>query len=125
MKWGQSLNFALGSTQLPLLRSNSTHYFHKILLKWKYSHVFVIENVPKSKLSLGFSYTILIFIVIFILIQATQAGCWLIFCQPFVHRLLCCGNENNNGYDKHLRSQLTLGQSQNVCPTNKRFFFYI
>ena len=35
---------------------------------------------------------------ILILIQATEAGRWLIFCQPVVHRLLSYGN------DKHLRS---------------------
>ena len=39
-----------------------------------------------------------------LLIQATQAGRWLIFCQPVVHRLLSYGNENDNGYDIHLRS---------------------
>ena len=51
---------------------------------------------------LGFPHTILI------IIQATQAGHWLIFCQPVVHRLLSYGNENDNGYNKHLSSQTDL-----------------
>ena len=56
------------------------------------------------ELSLGFPHD-----TILILIQATQVGRWLIFCQPVVHRLLSYWNENNNGYEKHLRSQTDLG----------------
>ena len=48
-----------------------------------------------NKLSLRFSLSILI------LIQATQASRWLIFCPPVLLRLLSYGNENDN--DKHLR----------------------
>ena len=50
------------------------------------------------ELSLRFYHTILI------LIQATQASHWLIFCQPLLLRLLSYGNENDNCYGKHLRS---------------------
>ena len=56
------------------------------------------------KLSLRFPHTFFILI----LLQATQASCWLNFCQPVMHRLLSYGNENDNGYDKHLRSQTDL-----------------
>ena len=66
------------------------------------------------KLSLGFPHTILKFIL------TTQAGRWLIFCQPVVHRLLSYGNENDNGYDKHLRSQTDLYFAK-LCITFLRY----
>ena len=53
-----------------------------------------------NKLSLRFSHSILI------LIQATQASRWLIFCRPVLLRLLSYGNENDNGNDKHFRSRI-------------------
>ena len=53
-----------------------------------------------------------ILILILILIQATQAGRWLILCQPVVHRLL--SYRNDNGYDKHLRSQTDLLLFENI-----------
>ena len=61
------------------------------------------SRVSQEKLSLRFSHMI----IILILIQATQASHWLIFSQPVVLRLLVLsyGNENDNGYDKHLRSR--------------------
>ena len=43
---------------------------------------------------------------VLILIQATQASRWLIFCPPVLLRLLSYGNENDN--DKHLRSRTKL-----------------
>ena len=43
-------------------------------------------------------------ILIIILIQATQASRWLIFCRPVLLRLLNYGNESDNGNDEHLRS---------------------
>ena len=69
------------------------------------------------KLSIGFPHTILI------LIQATQAGRWLIFCQPVVHRLLTYGNENDNGYDKHLRMQTDL--IARVCESVRNNIVYL
>ena len=41
-------------------------------------------------------------ILILILIQATQASRWLIFCQPVLQRLLSYENEYDNGYDMNM-----------------------
>ena len=71
----------------------------------EFLHLVKIRKVNcefRYKLSLGFPHNILI------LIQATQAGHWLIFCQPVLSRLLSYGNETDNGYGQHLRSQTEL-----------------
>ena len=57
----------------------------------------ILLIIAQSRISLYHSHT-----------HSGAGCCWLIFCQPVVHRLLSYGNENDNGYDKHLSSQSDL-----------------
>ena len=48
----------------------------------------ILLIIAQSRISLYHSHT-----------HSGAGCCWLIFCQPVVHRLLSYGNENDNGYD--------------------------